>query len=157
MKTLLFSLALLVAAPVLRAQDIATNFSPVTEPLELAGPSKRPLVPVLGATAATTVTSSAFDLSPEPASGQAIARLNGVVVQVQTLPGSGTVLISFSMPSQQNLGLLELVNARTGQVVYTGSVVVSEGQVELPVADPTQLFEVRLATDHDLVIARMAQ
>lgn len=163
MKTLLFSLFLVAAASALRAQDVATNFSPAIEHQDTAG-----LSGLVGYSAAQAVPAVEFAPTAAlavPATGtpyestahHASASVNGVAVQVQALPGSGTVLISFSMPPQRSLGLLELADARTGQLVYSGSVLVNEGQVELPVSDVNQTFEVRLATDHDLVIARMAR
>jgi hypothetical protein len=146
MKTLL--LALLAAfAPlfVSAQQEVAVT---VTHPTEYAD----------AATPASDFASSTPNTSnPAPVATVATAQLNGVTVQMQALPATSTVLISFSMPPQQGWAALELADARTGEVVYSGSVLVNEGQLELPVPVANQPYEARLSTDHDVVIARMAQ
>ncbi len=156
MKTLLLAIALLVSAAPAFAQDIATSFSPSIEHHDTASPADTdsPAMFVADARAADPFAPGSHY---ESSALEATARLNGVVLQVQTLPASGTVLISYEMPPQQNLGVLELANARTGQVMYTGSLLLSEGQLELPVPNITEPFEARLATDHNVVIARMTR
>ncbi|MBC7447790.1 MAG: hypothetical protein H7330_06990 [Hymenobacteraceae bacterium] len=157
MKTCLLALTLSLFVPAAsRAQDVAATFSRTTERHHTGETPGRRRLPLTANPVELATTSLPTEGAYELPYGQATAQLNGVTIQVQTLPASSTVLVTFSMPSQQNLGVLELVNARTGQVVYTGSLLVSQGQLELPVADTAQPFEVRLSTDHDMIIARMA-
>lgn len=168
MKASLLLLAFSLLVPTVRAQSIATNLTgapqwrATTELSDLSTlDASNQWVPVSNSPQEVLVVAAAPVVSEEgnlPATlTQATAAANGVRVQVETLPCSGTVLVSFEMPQQETPGMLELANARTGQIVYTGSIVVREGQVELPVADASEPFEVRLATDQALLIARMAQ
>lgn len=164
MKTVLLLLSLFGAASSIHAQGIATNYAPNTEnsgfdsPVAVASPNTLASTSPNSTDGARAKKLAALlETTPyESTSTHASARVNGVIVQVQTMVSSGTVLISFSMPPQRSQGVLELVNARTGQALYAGSILLNQGQIELPVSDINQPFEVRLGTDHELVIARMA-
>jgi hypothetical protein len=166
MKTFFLPLVLLLIAPAAsHAQDVASNLSPTIEHFDTVGSlaSDEPAesqsafaVAALSEDRRPNLASTS-GAHPEAAAARASASLNGVNLQVQTLPASGTVLISFDMPQLQGYGTLELADATTGALIFSGSVLVTGGQVELPVSDVRNLFEVRLSTDHDFVIARMAR
>ncbi len=144
MKTLLLSLISILAPFALSAQqEVASTFTPPTEYADSVAPTLADFAVVTPTTA--------------PVATVATAQLNGVRVQMQALTASSTVLITFSMPTQQGWAALELADAQTGEVVYSGSVLVNEGQLELPVPVANQPYEARLSTDHDVVIARMVQ
>ena len=155
MKSFLFTLCFLLVAPALRAQDLASNYLAMAGQRPGAHPNAPVRVPVLANPVELATQSVEDAFSADAPSGQAMTQFNGVTLEVQTLPASGTVLVTFSMPAQQSLSVLEVANARTGEVVYSGSLLISNGQVELPVTDVTQPFEVRLSTDRDMIIARM--
>ena len=166
MKALFLSLTLLGAASALRAQDVAVTSASAPKhtstpgQLVQAGRVERLTTSVserAPAAAGTPPAHRAQGTPYESTSRQVAISVNGVAMQVQTLPASGTVLISFSMPPQIGPALLELASARTGEVVYSGTVLVSEGQVELPVSNVGEPFEARLATDQEVVIARMTR
>lgn len=162
MKTSILAAALLLHSFVARPQEVATSLSPsAIEHHDTPGPARSvgsvTPIPSLGLSVAEIILTPPLETVGTPEFGYAAAQLNGVEVQVQTLAASGTVLITFSTPPQQHAGLIELVDAQSGRVLYTGSVLRNNGQVELPVADPLVPFEVRLATDHNVVIARMVR
>lgn len=137
--TLLCSFVLALSTSPLAAQEIASISA--TRPHALDTPA----MSNASATAPTT-----------PGSNQASASLNGGTIQVQTLPESSTVLVSYTLPVRDNWGTIELADAESGKIIYTGTVLVRDGQVELPVTNPGAAYEARLSTDHDMLIARMA-
>lgn len=136
--TLLCTFALAFASSPLAAQEVASITTPTY------------------ASEASVDTNNAPTTPPAVISSkQASAALNGGMVQVQTLPESSTVLVSYTLPMRDDWGTIELADAESGKVIFSGTVLVRDGQVELPVTNAATAYEVRLSTDHDMLIARM--
>jgi hypothetical protein len=157
MKTSFFTLAaVLLVTFAVQAQDVATNLSSFAELHDAAvSLSEEEATGDLSLQELRATPSSTPGAHPEAVAAHTEVNFNGVNLNVQTLPASGTVLVTFDIPNQQSTGMIELAETTTGKVVFTGSILAAQGQVELPVPDARMLFEVRLSTDHDLIIARM--